>query len=46
MQSVGRITVGLESWDRQIKKDSESGKLDRLLGEAREAHDQGKGTRF
>jgi len=35
-----------ENWDRQIERDSESGKLDRLFEEAREAHRQGKSTKF
>jgi hypothetical protein len=35
-----------ESWDRQIERDSAAGKLDRLFGEAREAHRQGKSSKF
>lgn len=35
-----------ESWDRQIERDSTAGKLDRLFEEAREAHRQGKSTKF
>ena len=35
-----------EEWDRQIERDASSGKLDRLFDEAREAHLQGKSTKF
>ena len=35
-----------EEWDRQIERDAASGKLDRLFDEAREAHRQGKSTKF
>jgi hypothetical protein len=35
-----------ESWDRQIERDSAAGKLDCLFEEAREAHRQGKSTKF
>lgn len=35
-----------EEWDRQIEQDAASGKLDRLFAEAREAHRQGKSTKF
>ena len=35
-----------ENWDRQIERDAASGKLDRLFEEAREAHRQGKSTKF
>jgi hypothetical protein len=35
-----------EEWDRQIERDSASGKLDRLFEDAREAHRQGKSTKF
>ena len=35
-----------EEWDRQIEKDAGAGKLDRLFAEAREAHQQGKSTKF
>lgn len=35
-----------ENWDRQIERDSESGKLERLFEEAQEAHRQGKSTKF
>lgn len=35
-----------EEWDRQIEQDAASGKLDRLFAEAREAHQQGKSTKF
>ena len=35
-----------EEWDRQIERDASSGKLDRLFDEAREAHLQGKTTKF
>jgi hypothetical protein len=35
-----------ESWDRQIERDAVSGKLDRIFDEAREAHRQGKSTKF
>jgi hypothetical protein len=35
-----------EQWDRQIERDSSSGKLDRLFEEARDAHRQGKSTKF
>ncbi len=35
-----------EEWDKQIEQDAASGKLDRLFAEAREAHRQGKSTKF
>jgi hypothetical protein len=35
-----------EEWDRQIERDSASGKLERIFAEAREAHQQGKSTKF
>ena len=35
-----------EEWDRQIERDAASGKLDRLFAEARDAHRQGKSTKF
>lgn len=35
-----------ERWDRQIEDDSASGKLGRIFEEAREAHRQGKSTKF
>jgi hypothetical protein len=35
-----------ENWDRQIERDAASGKLDRIFQEAREAHRQGKSTKF
>jgi hypothetical protein len=35
-----------EEWDRQIERDAVSGKLDRLFTDAREAHTQGKSTKF
>ena len=35
-----------KEWDRQIERDSASGKLDRLFEEAREDHRQGKSTKF
>jgi hypothetical protein len=35
-----------EEWDKQIERDAASGKLDRLFAEAREAHQQGKSTKF
>jgi hypothetical protein len=35
-----------KEWDRQIERDAASGKLDRLFAEAREAHQQGKTTKF
>jgi hypothetical protein len=35
-----------EEWDRQIERDSASGKLDRLFEEALEDHRQGKSTKF
>jgi len=35
-----------EEWDRQIEQDAASGKLERLFEEAREAHRQGKSTKF
>lgn len=35
-----------EEWDKQIEQDAASGKLDRLFAEAREAHQQGKSTKF
>ena len=40
------LDLDWESWDRQIESDSAAGKLDRLFEEAREAHRQGKSTRF
>jgi hypothetical protein len=33
-------------WDRQIERDAASGKLGSLFDEAREAHRQGKSTKF
>ena len=35
-----------EEWDRQIERDSASGKLAKIFAEAREAHQQGKSTKF
>ena len=35
-----------EKWDRQIENDAASGRLDRIFEEAREAHRQGKSTKF
>jgi len=35
-----------EEWDRQIERDAEAGKLDRLFAEAQEAHRQGNSTKF
>jgi hypothetical protein len=35
-----------ENWDRQIERDAASGRLDRIFEEAREAHRQGKSTKF
>lgn len=35
-----------EEWDRQIEQDAASGKLDRLFADARDAHRQGKSTKF
>ncbi|HUR82187.1 MAG TPA: hypothetical protein VM733_15585 [Thermoanaerobaculia bacterium] len=35
-----------EDWDRQIERDAAAGKLDRLFADAREAHEQGKSTKF
>jgi hypothetical protein len=35
-----------EEWDRQIERDSQSGKLQGLFEESREAHRQGKSTKF
>lgn len=35
-----------QNWDRQIERDAASGKLDRIFEEAREAHRQGKSTKF
>jgi hypothetical protein len=35
-----------EEWDQQIERDAASGKLDQLFAEAREAHRQGKSTKF
>jgi hypothetical protein len=35
-----------DEWDRQIERDSASGKLEHLFREAREAHEQGKSTKF
>ena len=38
--------VHWEEWDRQIERDSASGKLEKIFAEAREAHQQGKSTKF
>jgi len=35
-----------DEWDLQIERDSAAGKLDRLFDQAREAHAQGKSTKF
>jgi len=35
-----------DEWDEQIERDAASGKLDRLFADAREAHRQGKSTKF
>ena len=35
-----------ENWDRQIERDAASGTLDHIFEEAREAHRQGKSTKF
>jgi hypothetical protein len=35
-----------ENWDRQIERDSASGKLDHIFDEARDAHQKGKSTKF
>jgi hypothetical protein len=35
-----------DEWDRQIERDAAAGKLDRLFDEAREAHREGKSTKF
>jgi hypothetical protein len=35
-----------KNWDRQIERDAASGKLDQIFDEAREAHRQGKSTKF
>jgi hypothetical protein len=35
-----------EEWDRQIERDSASGKLDSLFDEAERAHRAGKSTKF
>ncbi|HVE70913.1 MAG TPA: hypothetical protein VNI54_06055 [Thermoanaerobaculia bacterium] len=35
-----------QEWDRQIERDSESGKLDRFFEEALEDHRVGKSTKF
>jgi hypothetical protein len=35
-----------EEWDRQIERDSASGRLESLFEEARAAHRQGKSTKF
>jgi len=35
-----------EEWDRQIEQDAASGRLERLFEDAREAHRQGKSTKF
>ncbi|HEY0371884.1 MAG TPA: hypothetical protein VGD79_07765 [Thermoanaerobaculia bacterium] len=35
-----------EEWDRQIERDADAGKLDRLFADAHEAHRQGKSTKF
>jgi hypothetical protein len=40
------LDLDRESWDRQIERDSAAGKLDHLFEEARDAHRQGKSTRF
>ncbi len=40
------LEVDWENWDRQIERDAASGKLDRIFEEAREAHRQGKSTKF
>lgn len=34
------------SWDLQIERDSASGKLDHIFGEALKAHREGKSTKF
>jgi len=33
-----------EEWDRQIERDGAAGKLDKLFGDAEEAHRKGKST--
>ena len=40
------LELDWENWDRQIECDAVSGKLDRIFEEAREAHRQGKSTKF
>ena len=35
-----------EDWDKQIERDSASGKLDHIFEEAQQAHRQGKSTKF
>ena len=35
-----------EQWDREIERDAAAGKLDQIFAEAREAHRQGKSTKF
>ncbi len=35
-----------EEWDRQIERDSASGKLEAIFAEARVAHAKGKSTKF
>ena len=35
-----------EQWDQQIERDAAAGKLERVFAEAREAHGQGKSTKF
>jgi hypothetical protein len=40
------LELDWENWDRQIERDAVSGKLDRVFEEAREAHRQGKSTKF
>jgi len=35
-----------EEWDREIEEDAASGKLDKIVQEAREAHRRGESTKF
>jgi len=40
------LELDWQNWDRQIERDAALGKLDRIFEEAREAHRQGKSTKF
>jgi hypothetical protein len=35
-----------DEWDREIEEDAKSGKLDELMEAARQAHREGKSTKF